>query len=138
MITEREFWKGRDKQYASELTPEIRANAKETLRRVNELLKLFYAANPASAQDRGCNSGWRPRAVNAATHGAALLSNHMKAMACDVGDDDEALDRWLMTVEGQAALTKIGLWMEHPSATPRWCHLQTVPPRSGRRVYYPR
>lgn len=137
MITEREFWKGRDVQYASDLTPEIQANAKETLRRVNELLKLFYAARPASCQDRGCNSGWRPPRVNARTRNAALKSHHMTGKACDVGDDDSELGSWLMTTEGQAALVKIGLWIEHPSATPRWSHFQTVPPRSGRRVFYP-
>jgi len=137
MITPKEFWKGRDTAYAKDLTPEIRWNAEVTLHRVNLLLEEFYRANPTSNQDRGCNSGWRPPALNASIKGAAKMSNHMLARACDVNDDDGMLDKWCMSNVGQDALERIGLWMEHPSATPRWCHLQTVPPRSGRRVFYP-
>jgi len=36
MITSDMFWKGRDKQFASEITSEIRANAAETLRRAED------------------------------------------------------------------------------------------------------
>jgi hypothetical protein len=34
-------------------------------------------------------------------------------------------------------LEKYDLYMEHGSATPSWLHLQVVPPRSGRRIFYP-
>lgn len=61
----------------------------------------------------------------------------MLALALDFGDDDELMDKWCMTAEGLAALTHIGLWLEHPSATPRWCHVQTVSPRSGNRIFKP-
>ncbi len=136
-ITSEQFFKGRDVQFASELTPSIKANAEETLRRANMLLGMFYQANPGAARNRGCNSGWRPGMINRNTKGAAPRSHHMTAKAIDVGDDDEALDAWLMTPEGQKALEACGLWMEHPRATPRWAHLQIVPPMSGRRVFMP-
>lgn len=135
-ITESMFYMGRDKAYAADLTPAIRLKANETIKRANALLAAFYAANP-SAHDRGVNSGWRPPAVNAKTPGAAKLSKHQTGEAIDIGDDDGQLDAWCMTPAGQAALEKIGLWLEHPSSTPRWCHVQTVPPGSGRRVFYP-
>jgi len=32
-ITLKQYWKNRDVEYASELTPELRANATETVRR---------------------------------------------------------------------------------------------------------
>lgn len=137
MISLEQFYKGRDKQYACELTPEIEANAVETLRRANLLLGMFYAACSEAHQARGCNSGWRPSAVNACTPGAAKKSNHMLGKAIDMGDDDEQLDAWLMTDAGQKALIEVGLWMEHPSATPRWAHVQIVPPGSGRRTFMP-
>lgn len=137
MITMEMFYKGRDKQYACELTEEIQTNAKVTVLRANMLLDRFYAANPKAAQNRGCNSGWRPPEVNARTHNAAKKSNHMIGRAIDIGDDDEQLDKWLMTAEGQKALEEIGLWMEQPSATPRWAHVQIVPPGSGHRVFFP-
>lgn len=136
MITIEQFFMGRDKTYAKELTDEIKANAAETVRRANLLLERFYKANP-QAHKRGVNSGWRPSAVNASTKNAAPKSHHMTGKALDIGDDDEMLDTWLMTTAGQKALEEIGLWMESPKATPRWAHVQTVPPRSGRRVFAP-
>lgn len=135
-VTEAMFYMGRDKTYAKDLTPAIRLNAIETIKRANVLLTAFYAANPSTHQ-RAVNSGWRPPAVNANVPGAAKLSKHMTGQAIDIGDDDDQLDAWCMSATGQTTLEKIGLWLEHPSATPRWCHVQTVPPGSGRRVFYP-
>jgi hypothetical protein len=136
MITEKQFWQGRDTQYASQLTETIRANAKETIRRANKLLEMFYAVYP-KAVPRDSNSGWRPAAINAATKGASGTSWHMFGKACDINDDDEQLDNWLMTPEGQAALVACELWHEHASKTPRWAHVQTVAPKSQRRTFYP-
>ncbi|WP_374335552.1 hypothetical protein [Methyloversatilis sp.] len=136
MLTLEQYWMKRDKAYASDLTDEIRENAAETVRRANLLLEKFYADRP-NAVKRKVNSGWRPPAVNQKTKNAAPKSNHMLARAVDIGDQDGELDKWLMTVSGQNALEEIGLWMEHPSATPGWAHVQIVPPRSGKRVFYP-
>jgi hypothetical protein len=137
MLTLEQFWMGRDRSYAAQLTAAIRADAAETLRRANLLLTRFAHANPANTAARGVSSGWRPPEVNAATPGAAKKSNHMLGRALDIADTDGALDGWLMTPAGQIALADIGLWLEHPSSTPHWCHVQTVPPGSGRRVFYP-
>lgn len=136
MITLAQFFMGRDVTYKSALTPVITANAVELLQRVNLLLAIFYAANP-QAHQRGVNSGWRPPALNATVKGAAPKSKHMTGQAVDLGDDDGMLDAWLMTPLGQKALEEAALWMEHPSATPRWCHMQSRPPRSGKRTFYP-
>jgi hypothetical protein len=137
MITLEQFYKGRDKHYASELTPEIQANAVETLHRANLLLDKFTAANPKAVVNRGCHSGWRPPEVNASIPHAAPLSNHMTGKAIDIGDDDGQLDKWLMTGEGQSALAALYLWLESPTTTPGWSHVQTVPPHSGHRVFLP-
>ena len=136
MITIADYFMGRDKTFASALTPEIQKNAADLLSRVNFLMAVFYTSNP-DAHSRRVNSGWRPPALNAKVPGAAAKSKHMTGHAIDIGDDDGALDAWLMTIPGQKALVDARLWMEHPSATPRWTHLQSEPPRSGRRVFYP-
>lgn len=136
MLTLANYFMGRDTAYASSLNAAITAAAKETVIRANALLVMFYSANP-KAHVRNVNSGWRPPAVNARVPNAAVSSKHMTGQAIDIGDDDGQLDAWCMTVEGQVALTKIGLWMEHPSSTPRWCHVQTIAPGSGRRVFHP-
>lgn len=137
-ITIEDFWMGRDKNFASCLTDEIRANAAETVSKVN--LLLFHAVKDgvvliASNKRSLVNSGWRPPAINAATPNAAAKSRHMTGQACDVSDPTGSLDKWCMA--NIEELEHIGLWMEAPSATPGWCHLQTVPPRSGRRIFQP-
>jgi hypothetical protein len=136
-ITLEQFFKGRDKQFPSELTATIKANAAETLRRANIVLAKYEAANPVCTKGRGCNSGWRPAAVNAGTAGASPTSKHMTGQAIDIGDDDESLDKWLITPAGLKVLEEVGMWLESPKSTPRWCHLQTVAPRSGNRIFLP-
>lgn len=137
-ITIEDYWHGNDRAFPSLLTDELRKNASDTVSKVN--LLLFHAVKDGvvliSTNKRSLvNSGWRPPAVNAATPNAAKRSNHMTGKACDVSDPTGSLDRWCMA--NLAELEAIGLWLEHPSKTPTWCHLQTVPPRSGRRVFQP-
>lgn len=137
-ITIEDYWMGRDKQFAANLTDEIRANAEETVSRTN--LLLFHAVKDgvvliASNKRNLVNSGWRPPAINAATPNAAAKSHHMTGRAVDISDPIGSLDKWCM--DNLAELEAIGLWMEHPSATPRWCHVQILAPKSGRRVFYP-
>ena len=123
-----DYYMGRDREYHAELTPELRANARETVGRVNRLLKR-------AGFTRRVTSGWRPAAVNATVPGAAKGSKHISCIAIDLEDRDGALDAWCMA--HLDVLEELGLWLEHPDATPYWCHLQTLPPRSGNRVFQP-
>lgn len=135
-ITLKQFWKNRDVEHAAELTAEIRANATETVRRVNLLLAIYHVATNSAAPDI-VNSGWRPASVNAATKGAAKRSPHLTAEAVDLSDDVEAIDVWLATALGRKALMDCDLYAEVASATPRWAHLQTRRTASGNRVFKP-
>ena len=128
MITLADYWMGRDVQYASELTDEIIGNAMRTIEKANSLLGEF-------GQTRTVTSGWRPVAVNSSTPNAAARSKHTTGQAVDISDPAGDLDEWC--ISNPAALERIGLWQEHPSATKGWCHVQTLPPKSGRRVFYP-
>lgn len=121
---------GRDKTYCAELTLKIKRNAQTTIDRANLLLTRFRQ-DTGDTYARKVNSGWRPPAVNAATPGAARKSRHMTGEAIDIDDDNGALDDWLMSPEGEAAMREIGLWHEHPRDTDGWAHLQIVPPNSG-------
>ncbi len=127
MITLEQYFMGRDKTYAKELTNEYISNAKSLLEKVNGLLAA-YGKFPS------VNSGWRPPTVNKAV-GGALRSNHMICRAIDLNDDDGNLDKWC--TNNLPLLEKFGLYLEHPSKTPRWCHLQDVRPKSGNRVFMP-
>jgi hypothetical protein len=62
-------------------------------------------------------------------------SNHKEGLGGDLYDPDNEIDAWML--ENQFVLEKLGIWIESPTATPSWAHLQIVPPRSGRRVYMP-
>lgn len=141
MITIADYFMGRREQYPLALSPEIERNASITVELANRL--LAQAATYGVTLDRHpvnkslVSSGWRPPAVNASTANAAPNSKHMTGQALDIYDPDGDLDEWLMTGEGQAALIAIGLWHEHPSATKSWTHIQSVPPRSGRRTFFP-
>ena len=141
MITLSDYFMGRREQFPLALTPDIERNAYRTVDLANKLLVqaqtygVTVDLHPANKSP--VSSGWRPPEVNAATPNAAARSKHMTGQAIDIYDPDGDLDGWLMTGEGQAALTALGLWHEHPSATKGCAHVQTVPPRSGNRTFYP-
>ena len=111
-----------------ELTQEMRADAQITVDKANELLAQF-------GEERTITSGWRPVEVNKLVPGAAAFSNHTRCLAVDISDPHGDLDEW--TLEHPEVLEDIGLWQEHPASTKGWCHVQTVAPRSGKRVFYP-
>jgi hypothetical protein len=127
----------RDRTHALRMSPAIETEAVRTVALVSRLLQWAGLSLPLHANGTHVASGWRPPEVNAATPGAAPNSLHMTGRAIDIYDPDGDLDEWLITEAGQRTLAEIGLWMEHPAATKGWSHLQTVPPRSGRRVFYP-
>lgn len=135
MITLRQYWMGRNEQFAAVLTEEIKANAIETVARCNRLLEIggFVAYDTVS-------SGWRPEALNARVSGAGARSKHIYGQAIDVLDRSRELARYC--VEHLEVLADIGLWMEHPDWTyskfgNHWVHVQTVPPGSGKRIFIP-
>lgn len=134
MITLADYWQGRDKQYESELTDQIIANAMRTIERAN-LLLTRYKAVTNDTEIRKVNSGWRPAAVNLSIANAAPRSKHMTGEAVDISDPEGDLDEWCLA--NLEVLADLELWQEHPAATKGWCHVQTVPPKSGRRVFYP-
>ncbi|PTT75175.1 hypothetical protein DBR42_29475 [Pelomonas sp. HMWF004] len=141
MITVDDYFMGRRQAYPLALTPEIERNAWRTVDLASKLLvqaqSYGVSVDHHPLTKSPVSSGWRPPSVNAGTPGAAVNSKHMTGQAIDIYDPDGDLDDWLMSGEGQAAIVALGLWMEHPSATKGWAHLQTVPPRSQRRVFYP-
>lgn len=112
---------------------EVQVNAGVLLARVNALLSDLPPFE--AVMDVRVNSGWRPASYNAGVPGAAVRSKHITGEAIDLADPDGELDEYLF--QHQEVLAAHGLWLEHPAATKGWCHVQTVPPRSGNRVFFP-
>lgn len=126
MITKGEILMGRDK--LAPLTKELEAN----------LARLWTAVNIVRTvwgHPMAVSSGYRPLAVNTRTPGAAKRSAHLTCQAVDIWDPEHRLARFLQA--NQDLLVRAGLWMEDPSATPTWCHLQIRPilGKSASRVF---
>lgn len=124
--------------HTRELTDELKENARVLLRRVNSALSAMAVdiGEPECIPGTSSivTSGWRPRSYNKTIPGAALRSNHIECLAVDLFDPEGVIDGWF-SVKGR--LAEHMLYAEHRSATKGWCHLQSVPPRSGNRIFYP-
>lgn len=128
MITQSDYFRG-----APAPSDLLERNAKDLLNRVNLALTLFTRDHPEAGTP--LNSGYRSAERNAQVLGAAPNSNHMRALAADIGDKNFRLGKWV--VRNASKLAELGLWCEDPRATPGWVHFQSVPPRSGARFYFP-
>lgn len=138
-ITLTDYLMGRDALYPNELTPQIKENADKTVTLTNALLAVLAAENvPLEKHPQTQTviaSGWRPPQINGQVKGAAVRSKHMTGEAIDLYDPEGAIDDYLM--DHPQVLLSLGLYLEHPSATKNWSHVQIVPPRSHNRVFYP-
>ena len=138
MIELSQFYMGRDKTHAHILGSDLRANASRTVEAANKLLTLAKGAGVQlkPGQWGMVRSGWRPPDINGTTKGASKTSLHMQCLAVDLEDNNKALGRWCLA-NADTVLKDLNLWLEHPEATPSWCHVQLRPPGSGRRVFRP-
>lgn len=115
MITRAEILMGRDAEYP--LTPQLEFNLGQLFHAINQVRKLYN--KPMSV-----SSGYRPGKYNTAA-GGAQNSAHMTCEAIDISDPKGELDAWCMA--NQAKLEEYGLWLEEPTHTPGWCHLDIRP-----------
>lgn len=127
MILETDYLKGRDQ--LDPLNVEMQYNMKHLLKQLNLLFQNYY-----SGAYYGISSGYRPAAVNAAA-GGAKKSAHLTCEACDLRDPGNKLGKWL--IERPDVLVALDLYLEEPTATPGWCHLQSRRTGSGRRIFKP-
>ena len=115
-------------KYASDYTSDILLHATHLLQAINALLVDLGVISIV------VTSGWRPPSVNVAI-GGAKSSAHCTGEACDLADAAGTLKRQLE--DNPDLLIKHDLYMEDPSATKTWCHLQTRATKSGKRIFKP-
>lgn len=128
-----------------EFTPEIRQNAKELIRRVNSLNCPFPRACVSFLRGKSKQENiYRNRAclkMPPFSDGVFIMSKvpmkscHLTGCAIDVWDADRKLKDWIN--QNVDVLEKAGLWCEHFDDTPEWVHMQSVPPKSGKRFFHP-
>ncbi len=114
---------GRDAEYP--LQPGMEENLDELLRRINSFRWKY--GKPTTV-----NSGYRPGRYNEAV-GGARNSAHLTCEAVDFSDGDRSITRFVLA--NPQILVECDLWMEDPSNTPTWIHLQIRPVASGNRIF---
>ena len=112
-----------------ECTEEVQKNADELARRVTALLEDFFK--------NWISSGFRTSSANQKTPGASKKSNHMQACALDLSTLGQYLKTDYKINKEKSLLVKHDLYLEDPDYTPTWTHLQSLPPKSGKRVFIP-
>lgn len=104
---------------------ELEANLADLLHKINILRGIY-------GQPMIINSGYRTPDHNRRI-GGARNSAHLYCQAVDFRDLSGKLKDWLM--QNICVLEELGLWLEDPSKTAGWCHVQTRPAKS--RVFIP-
>ncbi len=114
---------GRDKEFP--LTPDLEANLTKLLTALNGLREKYGKPMIVS-------SGYRPGKYNTAA-GGAKNSSHLSCEACDFKDSSGELKKWC--TDNVPVLEEFGLYMEDPTRTPTWLHVQIRPTKN--RIFKP-
>jgi hypothetical protein len=112
----------------SKLEPWQKRNGENLVLRVNALGYGPAKKATSFARDIRAQQRINPSATNSA---------HLYFGAADIGDENQELQKWLGSIEGQRRLVECGLWVEDFSATKTWVHLQIFMPASGNRFFMP-
>ena len=121
-----------------DLTDEVRINALMLLKKVNALIVDYGAktgndlsVNPKTKSfvSGETGGGFRPQDYPV----GASKSSHKVGMGIDIYDRDDKLKNWL--VKNKEFLVKHELYMENPSFTDSWTHLQSRPTKN--RIFTP-
>jgi hypothetical protein len=121
MITPEMYLMGRDKDFPLDMLQA--RNMAELLAKVNWLLGTLNIKATVS-------SGYRPSAINKSI-GGAKMSTHTVCAGIDIAGQELGL----ILQKNPALLEECDLYLESPSATPRWTHLDLK--KRKNRVFYP-
>lgn len=134
MITVQEYFHESVTKYGYSPTVQDNDRADDLLTRVSAIEDDWLAAGHAElVQTSGHRTRQKTLDLIASGVRAALGGNHEKSLAIDIADPSGELDEWLT----DEMLTSYGLWREAPPSTPGWVHVQSVPPKSGHRTFFP-
>ncbi len=118
----------------SDFTQEIKDNVKELIKRINNLgyqPPMYFSSclRSRSVHEHIYKEKGTP------TDKIPWGSKHLSGQAVDIADPKGELADWLMINDKK--IEECRLWAEHPDYTKGWVHLQSVPPKSGRRFFIP-
>lgn len=119
MISKAEILKGKP------CPPELEANLRDLVNKLNVLRALY-------GKPMVVTSGYRTPEDNARV-GGAKNSAHLHCQAADFRDYSRDLSNWCL--KNIDKLEELDLWIESPSHTPTWLHIQTRPAKN--RIFNP-
>jgi len=130
-ITIKDLQRGFETKY--DFTPELEANAKDLLERVNKCIDMVDAQLVLLGQPKispvRVTSGWRPKAYNDTIPNAAKKSRHIFCQAVDIADPGERFTKYLeqdfKKYGKDSILAVCGLWVEASQSVNGWTHLDT-------------
>lgn len=111
---------------------EISANLDDLHDKLNQLRAAYGRPMVITS---GLRSDEQQKALIAAGKSTATKSKHLIGQAADIRDEDGKLAAWAR--QNVEILKDIELWCEDPEYTRGWLHVQTVPPKSGKRFFIP-
>ena len=122
-----------------DVTAAVRVAAEDLVARVNAVCDAAYSDGVDFALNPKTNSyisgatlgGFRPQDCLQ----GAPNSSHKMGQGIDIFDPRHKIAPWFQ--RHPALLRAHGLAMEHPAATPSWCHLTSRMPKSGKTVFMP-
>jgi hypothetical protein len=123
---------GADRRIDYPLTADVQHNLDDLAWRLN----MFVRELPTVFLPLVITSSYRPGHFNRQA-GGSPNSHHLHGRAVDLANIGNALGSYLK--ENSGILERCQLWAEDPDATlkTQHLHLQTKPPRSGRRFFRP-
>ena len=120
-----------------DLPKEHQDNLMLLLEKVNKLIQKYGKSAAVTSGYRSMNDHLRIYKDKGITDQSKIpmKSKHLSGQAVDLYDPGRKLQEWSKT--NILVLEELELWMEDFSATPNWCHFQTVPPKSKNRFFKP-
>lgn len=118
-----------------ELNPNGYPTDAETQANLEDLLSKLNQVRAAYGKPMFINSGLRSQADQARINPNAPKSKHLTGQAADIRDNDGSFWKWCMAE--MHLMVQLGIYFEDKGATPTWVHMQSQPPRSGKRIFIP-
>lgn len=119
----------------AELNPHSYPTTQEQSENLNTLLQILNTIRAAYGKPMIITSGLRSEADQARINPSAPKSKHLLGQAADVSDKDGSFWAWCM--DNMHLMEQLDVHFESKDSTPTWTHIQTVPPKSGKRIFLP-
>lgn len=135
MISKKEILMGRVTEESLDF--KTKENLEDLLRRVNILRAAYGKPMKVSSGYRAMEDHLRIYKEKGITDKSKIpmKSKHLYCQAVDFADAKGDLKKWI--TENPSILEEAGLWCEDFSVTKTWVHVQSVPPKSGKRFFMP-